>query len=82
VREQCSPSHLRNPRAAIPAMRGLRPLRATATLGTAARSQPTGGGYFLGQGALYSEVTVAPVANVISDFTGKPPLGHFFGSVP
>ena len=38
--------------------------------------------YFLGHGALYVTVTVSPLRNVSSDFTGKPPLGHFFGSVP
>lgn len=57
-----------------------RPLQAAATLEAAARVRSAD--YFLGQGALYSVVTVAPVAKVISDFTGKPPLGHFFGSVP
>jgi hypothetical protein len=38
--------------------------------------------YFFGHGALYAADEVSPVANVISDFTGKPPFGHFVGSVP
>jgi len=38
--------------------------------------------YFLGHGALYRVVTVSPVLNVSSDFSGKPPFGHFVGMVP
>jgi hypothetical protein len=37
--------------------------------------------YLLGHGALNSADDVSPVAKVISVFSGKPPFGHFFGTV-
>jgi len=43
--------------------------------------EPAAISYFLGHGALYSAVDVSPVAKVISVFSGKPPFGHFFGTV-
>ena len=47
--------------------------------------QPPCGGlaarYRLGQGALYEVLETAPPRKVISVFNGKPPLGHFFGTV-
>jgi hypothetical protein len=35
-----------------------------------------------GHGALYVTGTTAPPRNDSSDFTGKPPFGHFFGIMP
>jgi len=35
-----------------------------------------------GHGALYMTGTTAPPRNDSSDFTGKPPFGHFFGIMP
>ena len=43
--------------------------------------------YFLGHGAVYVAVATCSVrppspANFSSAFSGKPPFGHFFGTVP
>ena len=38
--------------------------------------------YFFGQGTLMLTVEVSPLKYLSSVFAGKPPFGHFFGTVP
>lgn len=38
--------------------------------------------YFFGQGTLMLTVEVSPLRYLSSVFAGKPPFGHFFGTVP